>query len=941
MKNQVSFFSSMRGKMLVMCLILLFILMSGIGFSYRQARRSLEERIMNELKRIAQIQAKRIDLMLESYIRDIQLIAEMDDVRSTDRDRVYTYLRRVIRQRPNYISIKVFKADGSVVAEDIRPVEYTIKNSVSFSDRDYFRQVMICHCPVISDVIFSKEGTEGFIIVMAAPVFENGEVVRITGTAVTTKIMGAWLAESQIGNTGDVYMVDRRSYFITPSRFTPELKAENVIRKQTELELRIDTFGSRELQAGRTGVSIYYDYRGRKVVGAYAPVTAKGWGILVEQETDEAFVPVIRLRNMLVVMGIILTGLSAVFVFMTARSVTVRVDRLTETALELHKGNLSARVNIIGRDELGQLGKTFDVMAEKISILVRDLDMEIAYNALINQQLKESEMVFRTLFEATRDAVMLLDDEGFFDCNYEVLKIFGCQNKEDIVGKHPDEFSPKYQPSGELSSELSILRIETALRDGICFFEWQHRRMSGTEFPAEVLLSAMEVQGRKILQAVVRDITDRRKAEDTLRESEERFRTMIEQSPIAMHVFSSDGIICDTNQAAVELFGISADVLIGKYNIFKDRRMIQAGVIPHIEKTLAGRTLYNFENILETETGGKHWLKTSFYPLKDKNGCVRNFVTMHEDITELKLYHEHLEDLVKERTAELTAALTETHVAREAADAVNKKITDSLNYAKLIQSSLLANMDVVKTYMPNSFFIWEPRDIVGGDIFFAEKLEDGFIVAVIDCTGHGVPGAFMTMIAISALRRIIRDDGCHDPAEILKRLNFIVKTTLHQDKAYALSDDGLDAGICFVREQTADGRSQKIPVEACAFQTATCSLTFAGAKLSLFYVHNHEVNVIAGDKQSIGYRRSDLNFNFSDRTICIEKGTVFYMASDGFTDQLDGRDRRFGSRRFRELLKKIAHLPFKKQREILLAAFEVHKGNNQRQDDVTVACFGF
>jgi len=279
--------------------------------------------------------------------------------------------------------------------------------------------------------------------------------------------------------------------------------------------------------------------------------------------------------------------------------------------------------------------------------------------------------------------------------------------------------------------------------------------------------------------------------------------------------------------------------------------------------------------------------------------------------------------------------------SKETAEAANKKIMESINYAKLIQRSLLANIDVVKSYLPNSFFIWEPRDIVGGDIFFTESFEDGFIVAVIDCTGHGVPGAFMTMIAISALRRIIRDDGCHDPAEILKRLNFIVKTTLHQDKAYALSDDGLDAGICFVREQTADGRSQKIPVEACAFQTATCSLTFAGAKLSLFYVHNHEVNVIAGDKQSIGYRRSDLNFNFSDRTICIEKGTVVYMASDGFTDQLDGRDRRFGSRRFRELLKKIAHLPFKKQREILLAAFEVHKGNNQRQDDVTVACFGF
>ncbi len=188
----------------------------------------------------------------------------------------------------------------------------------------------------------------------------------------------------------------------------------------------------------------------------------------------------------------------------------------------------------------------------------------------------------------------------------------------------------------------------------------------------------------------------------------------------------------------------------------------------------------------------------------------------------------------------------------------------------------------------------------------------------------------MTMITVSELKRIIKDDGCHDPAEILKQLNVIVKTTLHQDTAYAVSDYGMDIGI-----------ARAVRIESPAFGFQASELIFAGAKQSLFYVHKGEVKVIAGDRQSIGYRRSDLNFNFTDRTIRIEKRTVFYMTTDGFTDQLDGADRRFGTRRFRELLKEIAPLPFEKQREMLLEAFKIHKGDRQRQDDVTVAGFGF
>ncbi len=262
----------------------------------------------------------------------------------------------------------------------------------------------------------------------------------------------------------------------------------------------------------------------------------------------------------------------------------------------------------------------------------------------------------------------------------------------------------------------------------------------------------------------------------------------------------------------------------------------------------------------------------------------------------------------------------------------NEKIMDSIRYAKLIQTSLLPNLDGGKIYLPNSFVIWMPKDVVGGDIFFKDNFESGFVLAVIDCTGHGVPGAFMTMIASSGLRRIIKDEGCRDPAQILKQLNFIVKTSLQQDKEDALSDDGLDAAICFVSDLSWPGDANPY----------FFALTFAGARLPLFYAHEDEVHVIKGDKQSLGYKKSDLNFNFTNHTVKLEKGMSFYMATDGFVDQLGGkRERRFGSKRFKELLRKNASLPFEGQRDLMLQAFEEHRGDYEQQDDVTVVGFGF
>jgi len=266
-----------------------------------------------------------------------------------------------------------------------------------------------------------------------------------------------------------------------------------------------------------------------------------------------------------------------------------------------------------------------------------------------------------------------------------------------------------------------------------------------------------------------------------------------------------------------------------------------------------------------------------------------------------------LEQKVEERTAQLTEA--------------NKKVMDSILYAEIIQSSLLPNKDKVKTYLPHSFFLWMPRDIVGGDIYYTESFEDGFLIAIIDCTGHGVPGAFMTMVVSTSLRQITRSENCHNPAEILKRLNFMVKTSLQQDTNYARSDDGLDAAVCWVNPQEK-------------------TLLFAGAKQPLYYIHNEKLDIINGDKQSLGYKKSNVDFTFTTHTVNLKEGMCLYLTTDGFLDQLGGaKSFPFGKKRLKKLLMENYQLPFEEQSEKLLHAFKEYKGDNERQDDVTVLGF--
>lgn len=239
----------------------------------------------------------------------------------------------------------------------------------------------------------------------------------------------------------------------------------------------------------------------------------------------------------------------------------------------------------------------------------------------------------------------------------------------------------------------------------------------------------------------------------------------------------------------------------------------------------------------------------------------------------------------------------------------------------MIQTSLLPDKIKFHEWLANNFLIWKPKDIIGGDIVFTEFFDQKILIAVIDCTGHGVPGTFMTMIACSGLQRIINEQNCSNPGEILKQLNTDIKTLLQQDIKQSQADSGLEASICLV-------------------DVGQRTLTYSGARLPLYYVQDNKCQMIKGDKESIGYQRSNQHFLFTNHELKIEEKTCFYMCTDGFIQQLGGKKNiSYGKKRLSQLLIDINKNSFEEQKDKIMIAYHEYRGTNDIQDDVTFVGF--
>jgi len=249
----------------------------------------------------------------------------------------------------------------------------------------------------------------------------------------------------------------------------------------------------------------------------------------------------------------------------------------------------------------------------------------------------------------------------------------------------------------------------------------------------------------------------------------------------------------------------------------------------------------------------------------------------------------------------------------------HRQIGESLDYARLIQTSFLPDRAALSDYLPDHFLFWEQRDAVGGDAYWLKAAGDGFFLGVIDCTGHGVPGAFMTLIVVSLLEKAA--ENTVSPAEVLGRMNRLIKEALGQGESGSRSDDGMDCSLCHI-------------------SSAGGGLVFAGANSPLYVQDGAGARIVRGDRCGLGYVRSDPAFRFTDVPVELHPGSRIFLASDGLTDQVGGeRGFSYGKRRFLEFIEQKGGTPIAALGADLAAELQRYQGGESRRDDVTVIGF--
>ncbi|MFI5151398.1 MAG: SpoIIE family protein phosphatase [Bacteroidia bacterium] len=310
----------------------------------------------------------------------------------------------------------------------------------------------------------------------------------------------------------------------------------------------------------------------------------------------------------------------------------------------------------------------------------------------------------------------------------------------------------------------------------------------------------------------------------------------------------------------------------------------------------------------------------SYYkPLSNEDALGHALLKMRTDLAENERI---LEAKVIERTEEVVRQKEEIQSQSGKLEILYRHVTDSIRYAKRLQDAILPPNAFVKQILPESFILFKPKDIVSGDFYWLNQKGDRILVAAVDCTGHGVPGAFMSIVGNNMLNQVVKDFELKDAGDVLNKLNKQAAVTISQKSEDGAVRDGMDLSLCIIDKQS-------------------MTLEFAGANNPLYYFRNGEFRELKPDKFPIGYYSEEAK-SFTNKQVQFQKGDTFYIFSDGFADQFGGpKGKKFMINQFRNLLIRIHKLPMDQQKELLNQTIETWRGGLEQVDDILVIGFRF
>ncbi|MCB0395676.1 MAG: tetratricopeptide repeat protein [Flavobacteriales bacterium] len=351
-------------------------------------------------------------------------------------------------------------------------------------------------------------------------------------------------------------------------------------------------------------------------------------------------------------------------------------------------------------------------------------------------------------------------------------------------------------------------------------------------------------------------------------------------------IYDKEGKVEYINDGFVSLSGYSVDEIIKEKGSTIQKISSNPDIEHVLEKVLTSKIPLSYVAMTKAKDGRKLWISTTLSPVFNEKGEVQKIVAIDTDFTESKRKSEEIEK--------------------------------SIAYAKKIQEAILPMRNQIALAFPESFILYRPKAVVSGDFYwYAEK--NGYkYIAVADCTGHGVPGAFMSVLGSNAMNQIIRREEFDDPATILNALHRAIRKSLKQDIEGSESREGMDISLCRVDQ-------------------ANGTLLYAGANRPLFLTRKGKLHETAPDKFPIGGYQSETERRFTQHEIRYEKGDMIYLFTDGYPDQFGGpKGKKFMNKRFRELVLSMNGSLPDVQRKAVEDRFLDWKGSEEQIDDILV-----
>lgn len=374
----------------------------------------------------------------------------------------------------------------------------------------------------------------------------------------------------------------------------------------------------------------------------------------------------------------------------------------------------------------------------------------------------------------------------------------------------------------------------------------------------------------------------------------ERLSIVARQTENSILILSPDGTLEWVNRSFEELNGLSLAEFKAKYGNTIYEVSNNPDINNIISNCIDGKKTVRYEAANYLEDGKVVWESSTLTPIFNHDGSLFKLIIIDTDVTERKL----AEELVRQK---------------------NKDITDSIHYARYLQEAILPSQEGITDIFNESFIFFRPKDIVSGDFFWYGSAKDVALVAVADCTGHGVPGAFMSVVGNEMLNVAMKDPSVTSPADTLDIVDRKVTEVFTNRRGESTAHDGMDIGLLVWHYK--EGYVQ-----------------FSGAHRPLVLVRDGKAQKTPGDHFSIGGNYPGIvKTNFTEKIVKVEQGDMLYLFSDGYADQFGGKTgKKFMYKNFVRLLEKISALPIEEQNAELAKTLDEWKGELEQVDDILV-----